>query len=169
MDVLVNSGFIVLFLTLLVGSISYVVNDINATPLEKKLQTNFEKIKVFSSLAFIIALVIVVITLIVMLLKGEMEETPIVTFLLAVIVILIIIFVVVFIYIVIVDYLFSKYRAKKFDFFVILNDGSEWKIIRVTGSNYLLIKSDQKEEYRLIKDYDNLSIRAIEIEKTKRK
>lgn len=169
LDVLINSGFIALFLALLVGSISYAVNNINASPLEKKLQTNFEKIKVFSSIAFIYALVIIAIMLIVIIFEGEMEETPILAFLLAVLVILIIIFVLAFLYIVIVEYLFLKYKAKKFDFSIILDDGSEWKIIRMTGSNYVLIKCEQKEEYRLIKDYDNLSIRAIEVERKKRK
>lgn len=171
MDSLINSGFIAIFFALLVGSISYVANNFRATPLEKKLMTSFEKIKIRSSKAFILSFVSVVIVSLILIFDEEIDGTSVPMFVLLLIIIMLFFFVMFFAHIVITEYFKSRFTKKKLDYFITLTNekgiDTEWKVIRMTGSNYLLIKHKDSEEYRLLKDYDNLSIKAVEVEEIK--
>ena len=75
---------------------------------------------------------------------------------------LVLTFILMFILIAVVDLYYENYRAKKFEFFITLEDKTDWEIIKMTGTNYLLLKQEQIEVYKFIKDYKDLSIRAVE-------
>lgn len=159
MDYLIEYGFLSLFLASFIASISYTANNINANILERKLMTNFEKIKLPFSVAFTgSTILIVAIILFYAFTNKGIRENLLVVFALTLLLL--------FIVILITDILYSKFKSKKFRYFITLVNGSmaksEWEIIKMTSSNHLLLKQvDDKnhESFKLIRNYDNLSIR----------
>lgn len=155
---------IIIFIIFMIANI---VNNINATALERKLMSNFQKIKITFSIAIISSILFVIIWI----------TTEDVIFL------FIISFIVYFILFFLVDIWFH-FKNKKFKFFIEhdVTDASDtsynWEIIKVTKGKDLLIKkvetskdkgdSFKNEFYKIIKNEINIPIKVVIDESNKK-
>jgi len=146
---LINTGLLSSTIALILSSIIYVINNFNTKDVERKLMSNFHKIRYVLSLSLVSAFLNTIVILVLYMIKGGVVTGNI-------FIGLFILSITVFSVILLMVELCFLFIARKFKFIIKLNDGTKWEIIKTTNDKGLLLKKG--DEYKIIKDYYNLPI-----------
>ncbi|HEY4601273.1 MAG TPA: hypothetical protein VIG73_08395 [Cerasibacillus sp.] len=149
MQNLINTGLLSSTIALILSSIIYVINNFNTKDVERKLMSNFHKIRYVLSLSLVSAFLNTIVILVLYMIKGGVVTGNI-------FIGLFILSITVFSVILLMVELCFLFIARKFKFIIKLNDGTKWEIIKTTNDKGLLLKKG--DEYKIIKDYYNLPI-----------
>lgn len=147
--------YITAVVPIIIGLLSHIFNNGNANPLERKLMSNFQKIKITFSTTIITSILFTVISrlgAIEYILKKDNLNEVINQFIFS--------FVVFFSLLILVDIIFH-YRNKKFKFLIKHGPFDKWEIVKVTKGKDLLIKKvDESEDefYKVVKNEINIQI-----------
>lgn len=139
-------------------SVIYFINYWDITEFEKKVMTNFQKFKIYVSF---ITLISIIMTFVIWFLDYK-NNKDIITF--------ITLFVLTFILIIIVHFLtwlVNVFFAPRYEYTISFNnDEDEWSIVKAVVSKGVLLKNS-RDEYMIIKDYNNCIIKKVPIERFK--
>lgn len=156
MQNLINAGLLSTSVALITSSIIYIINNFNTKEIEIKLMSNFQKIRLSLSLAFISAFVFsILITILSFFESKKLEYNLFIgSFILSLFILMIVLLFLE------ISFIFIL-RNRKYE--ITLKDGSKWEIIKSTSDKGLLLK--QGENYKIIKDYYNMQLTVEKIKK----
>lgn len=149
MQNLINISFISSSLTLVISCLIYVINNFNAKEIEVNLMSNFQKIRYGLSLSLVSAVALSIIIFLKETFEGvEPENTLAIGAFIVTISTMVLLLMLLEIWFI--------FMAKKRRYVIILNDDSDWEIVKTTNKGLLLKKG---EEYKIIDDYFNMPIK----------
>lgn len=160
-DDFIKMYYIVPLFSLVIGTMGYLVNHLNAIDLEFKLMTNFEKMKVFFSTIFIPSIFLTVLIVVSHSMNkdsfkelkkiSEVYPDSLILFILIVFLISFIIFIVILLFV----WLLSKVFKIKKNVYIYLDDNQgKWLLVRKKSKKELLLKKG-RNKYRIISDWKN--------------
>ncbi|MDO6448078.1 hypothetical protein [Oceanobacillus profundus] len=149
MNDLSTIGLIITSLGLVGNCIIYIINNFNTTVVERKLMSNFQKVRYPLSLSFVSA---IVVSTFIIVFEGDKLELGLFISFISLFIFSVIVYVIVLLG---VD-LFFILKNRKYTFKITLDSGRDWKIIKATNHKGLLL--ERGRQYKFIKDYHDMPI-----------
>lgn len=146
---LINAGLFSSSLALVISSLIYVINNFNTREIERRLMSNFQKIRYGLSLSLICAL-----TFAVFIFLSENINSDSIEYVLSVGAFVLSLSIM--IAVLLITELCFIFILRKQKYNIKLKDGTDWVIIKTTNRGLLLKKGD---EYKIINDYFDMPIR----------